>query len=240
LSLRIIVDLTHNEAIEEFPEIELEDIDIEVDYIEAGRISFDDLEDYDVFCILNIQHEENRTNDKLAPDELKAIKRYVGEGGGFLLTSGAGGDRDFSMKQGSIRVLYKITGVKRFWNGVIQEATSNFMVKKKNLLVTEFFTHPITKGVTQLVFPNCTFFTMDEDVDDIIVTSDKADFKYFIDDQINSVGTVPICVASEFHDGRTVTVGSSDFLLDDSDFGLDAGDNQRFLQNIINWLTFEI
>ena len=32
----------------------------------------------------------------------------------------------------------------------------------------------------------------------------------------------------------------SDILLEDNDFGLDAGDNLKFITNIIKWLTFEI
>ena len=140
---------------------------------------------------------------------------------------------------GSIRVLYKMTGVKRFWNGLIQEAPSHFLVNKQNVLVTELFNHPITEGITEVVLPNCTFFTItEEDVEDIIVTSEKAEFKYLIDDDIGGVGTVPVCVVSEFFSGRCVTIGSSDWLIED-DFGLDAGDNISFLTNIIKWLSFE-
>ena len=144
------------------------------------------------------------------------------------------------MKQGSIRVLYKITGVRRFWNGNVLESTSNFLVKKKNLLITDLFSHPITKGVTEVVFPHCTFFDLaEEDVEDIIVTSEKAEFKYF-DEDIGEVGTVPIGVVNNFYGGRCVTLGSSDFLLEDSDYGIDAGDNLKFLDNVVKWLTFEI
>lgn len=172
---------------------------------------------------------------------MKSIKKYVGEGGGLLLTTGDGGDRDISMKKGSIRVLYKVTGVRRFWNGIIQEAPSNFLVKRKNVLVTELFNHPITDGITELVLPNCTFFTIsEEDVDDIILTSEKSEFKYYIDDDIGALGPVPICAVSEFYNGRSVCIGSSDWLTEDSDFGLDAGDNLKFLSNIIEWLSFEI
>ena len=61
--------------------------------------------------------------------------------------AGAGGDQDIPMKLGSIRVLYKLTGVKRFWNGRIMESSSNFLVNKENLLINELFNHPITKGI---------------------------------------------------------------------------------------------
>ena len=145
------------------------------------------------------------------------------------------------MKQGSLRVLYKITGVRRFWNGVILEAKDSFLVNRENLRVTEIFNHPITKGVTELIFSNCTFFSItEEEIDDIIVTSEKAEFKYFVDNSVGPIGTVPICVASEFYNGRCVTLGSSDLFIEDSDYGLDAGDNLKFVERVIRWLAFEI
>ena len=235
------MDLSHRERIEEFPDFTLGDDDLEVEYIDKneGPIDYDLLEDYDILFIGDVQQTTNGKDDKFTKDELLAIKRYVGEGGGLFLTTGEGGDRDIPMKLGSIRVLYKMTGVKRFWNGLIQEAPSHFLVNKQNVLVNELFNHPITDGITEVVLPNCTFFTItEEDVEDIIVTSEKAEFKYLIDNDIGGIGTVPVCVVSEFYSGRCVTIGSSDWLIED-DFGLDAGDNISFLTNIIKWLSFE-
>jgi hypothetical protein len=242
LSYRIIVDLSHKEQIEEFPEFSLGEDDYEVEYIDKneGPIEFDMLEDFDVLFIGNIKASQDGKADKFTQAELLAIKKFVGEGGGLFLASGDGGDKDIPMKKGSIRVLYKITGVRRFWNGIIQEAPSNFLVNRNNLLVTELFSHPITEGVTELVLPNCTFFTIsEEDVEDIVLTSEKSEFKYYLDDDVGALGPVPICAVSEFYNGRCVSIGSSDWMLEDSDFGLDAGDNLKFLSNIIEWLSFD-
>lgn len=237
-----MVDLSHKEALEEFPEFSLSEDTYEVEYIDKneGPITFEMLEDFDILFIGNIIHTKDGKDDKFTQNELKDIKRFIGGGGGLLLTSGDGGDKDVSMKNGSIRVLYKITGVRRFWNGIIQEASSNFIVKKKNILITDLFSHPITEGVTELVLPNCTFFTItEEDVEDIIVTSEKAEFRYHQDNKLGAIGPVPICIVSKFYNGRSICIGSSDWLTEDSDFGLDAGDNLKFLSNIIEWLAFE-
>ncbi|MHA1931776.1 MAG: hypothetical protein ACW96X_04495 [Promethearchaeota archaeon] len=242
MTYRIIVDLSHSEKIEEFPEFSLGEDVYEIDYIDKneGPIEFDTLEDFDILFLGNIQHTPDGKDDKFSQDELKAIKKFVGEGGSIFLTSGDGGDRDIPMKNGSIRVLYKVTGVRRFWNGLIQEAPSNFLVKKKNLLITELFNHPITEGIKDLVLPNSTFLTIsEEEVDDIIVTSEKSEFKYYLDDDVGALGPVPICAVSRFYEGRCVTIGSSDWLTEDGDFGLDSGDNLKFLTNIIEWLSFE-
>jgi hypothetical protein len=242
MSYSILVDLSHKEKIEEFPDFALDEEDYEIDYIDKneGPIDFDTLEDYDILFIGNIQATSNGKNDKFTKEELLAIKKFIGEGGGLFLTSGDGGDKDIPMKLGSVRVLYKVTGVRKFWNGIIQESTSNFLVNRDNILVNEFYAHPITEGITALVLPNCTFFTItEEDVEDIIVTSEKAEFKYYFDDDIGAIGPVPICVVSDFFNGRCVTVGSSDWLIEDSDYGLDAEDNLKFLTNILEWLSFE-
>jgi len=241
MSYRILVDLTHKEKIE-FPEFSLTEEDYEVEYLDKGEgpLEFGYLEDVDILFLGNIQHSKDKKADKFTQKELQAIKKFVGEGGGLFITSGTGGDRDCSMKMGSIRVLYKVTGVRRYWNGVIQEVSSNYLIKKNNVLITELFNHPITKGITEVVLPNSTFFTItEEDVEDIIVTSEKAEFKYLADGDIGAVGPVPICVVSKFFNGRCVSIGSSDWLLE-NDFGLDAGDNNKFLSNILEWLSFEI
>ncbi len=242
MTYKILIDLSHNEQLEEFPEFSLGEDDYDVDYVDKNEspINFDDLEDFDILFLGDIKHTKNKKST-FTPDELKAIKKFVGEGGGLLLTSGPGGDQDLPMKQGSIRVLYKLTGVRRFWNGHLLESSSNFLVKKKNLRITELFSHPTTKGITELVFSNCTFFNLtEEEVEDIIVTSEKAEFKYLSDGEISVVGPVPICVVSQFFNGRCVTLGSSEWMIEDSDFGIDAGDNLKFLENVIKWLSFEI
>ncbi len=241
MSYRIIVDLSHKEQLEEFPEFAIGEDDFEVDYIDKkeGPIEFDMLEDFDILFIGNIQHTEDGKGDKFTQKELLAIKKFVGGGGGLFLTSGDGGDKDIPMKQGSIRVLYKISGVRRFWNGMIQESPSNYLIKKKNVLITELFNHPITAGISEVVLPNCTFFTLtEEEIEDLIITSEKAEFKYYVDKELSALGPVPICVVSDFFNGRCVTIGSTDWLLE-NDFGLDAGDNLKFLSNIIEWLSFE-
>ncbi len=245
MSYKILVDLSHDEQVEEFPEFSLGEEDYDIDYIEKneGPIEFEKLEDFDILFIGNIRHTNNGKSDKFTPDELRAIKNFVGDGGGGLfLTSGAGGDLDVPIKKGSIRVLYKITGVKRFWNGCVYEAASNFLVKKENILATELFNHPITIDINSVILRNCTFLTLTEEdeIDDIIVTSEKSEFKYFVDGSVGALGTVPICAVSQFYNDRCVTVKSSDFLKEDSDFGIDAGENLNFLKNIIKWLTFEI
>ena len=243
MSYKIIVDLSHNEQMEEFPEFSLGEDNYDIEYIDKneGPIDFEKLEDFDILFMGNIQHTPKGKKDKFTPKELIAIKRFIGEGGGLLLTSGDGGDRDIPMKEGSIRVLYKITGVQRFWNGIVNESSGNFLVNKQSLVITELFAHPITKGISQLVLPNCTFFSIaEEDLEDLIVTSEKSTFRYYIDDTIGDTGPVPICIASTFHKGRSITLGSSDFMIEDSDLGIDSGDNLKFLDNIIKWLSFEI
>ena len=237
---RILMDLSHNEQIESFPDAFNED-DFIIEFINKneGPLTFDILEDFDVLILGNIKHNKDNKDDKFTPEELKALKEFVGKGGGLLVTTGAGGDREISIKQGSIRVLYKLTGVKKFWNGVILYPKRNSIIDNVNLKIDTIFQHPITDGINRLILGNCTFFSITEDAEDIITTSEKASFEYFGLKEIDEIGQVPICVISEFYNGRVVTLGSSSIFFEDSQIGIDIEDNRKFLDNIIRWLCFD-
>ena len=72
MSYSIIVDLSHKEKIEEFPDFALDEEDYEIDYIDKneGPIDFEMLEDYDVLFIGNIQATPNGKDDKFTKEEL--------------------------------------------------------------------------------------------------------------------------------------------------------------------------
>lgn len=237
---KILVDISHNEQVESFPDAFNED-DFIIEFINKneGPLTYDMLEDFDVLILGNIQHSKNNRDDKFTPEELRTIKEFVGKGGGLLVTTGAGGDRDISIKQGSIRVLYKLTGVKKYWNGVILYPKRNSIIDNVNLKIDTIFQHPITDGINRLILGNCTFFSITEDAEDIITTSEKASYEYFDLKEIDEIGQVPICVVSEFFNGRVVTLGSSSFFLEDNEIGIDIEDNRKFLDNIIRWLCFD-
>ena len=62
MSYRILVDLSHNEQIEEFPEFSLGEDSYDIDYIDKteGPLEFEMLEDYDILFLGNIQHTKDR------------------------------------------------------------------------------------------------------------------------------------------------------------------------------------
>ena len=60
MSYKIIVDLSHNEQLEEFPEFSLGEDDFDVDYIDKNEVlTFESLEDFDILFIGNIKHTKN-------------------------------------------------------------------------------------------------------------------------------------------------------------------------------------
>lgn len=241
MSYKIVIDLSHGEEIESFPDAFDED-DYMVSFIDKnkGPITFKKLDDYDLLIIGNIRHTEKGKDDKFSRDELKSIKEFVGKGGGLLVVSGAGGDNDIPINQGSIRVLYKLTGVKRYWNGVVMYPKKKSIIDRVNLKIETIFTHPITQGINRLVLGECTFFSITEDAEDIVTTSENAAFKYESIDEVDEIGQVPLCVVSEFFSGRVVTLGSSSLFQEESEIGLDIEDNSKFLENIIKWLCFDL
>ena len=75
------MDLSHKEALEDFPEFSLGEDDYEISYIDKneGPIEFDMLEDYDILFIGNIQHTNQGRDDKFTQEELRAIKKFIGK-----------------------------------------------------------------------------------------------------------------------------------------------------------------
>lgn len=139
---------------------------------------------------------------------------------------------------GSLRVLFKVTGVSRFWNGVIQDPKSS-IVSKTNLVLKSMDAHFITRGLTELVFADATFLSITEDADPIVFTEETARFKYFSDKSVEEVGVVPVVAVSDFYRGRVVTAGCSTIFSEDSDVGFDIKSNKEFLQRCFAWLSFE-
>ena len=71
MTYNIIVDLSHKERIEEFPDFTLGDDDLEVEYIDKneGPIDYDLLEDYDILFIGDVQQTKDGKEDKFTKDE---------------------------------------------------------------------------------------------------------------------------------------------------------------------------
>ncbi|OLS12351.1 MAG: hypothetical protein RBG13Loki_4000 [Promethearchaeota archaeon CR_4] len=155
-----------------------------------------------------------------------------------MLTAGAGGDRDLKRAMGSIRVFYTITGVTRFWNGMLQD-DQHCAIDPEHLLIDRFPKHWITRSLKNVVFSEATFLDVADTAKELVFTDEAANFKYFSDETVDNVGKVAIAACSEFMRGRTVTLGCSKIFFEDADWGVEVKENKKFLRNTFSWLLFE-
>jgi len=236
-SKRILVDLTHNEEIESLPDFIFPE-DYEFDELDEGPITAEILDDYDLIVIGNPQMEENKKEFFFTKEEIIDLKKYIARGAGLLVTSSSGGDRDLKRSLGSIRVLFTLTGVTRFWNGVLLN-DEHSVIDSQNLLIEHFPKHWITRGIKNIVLSQATFLDLTETAKEIVITDDSTNFKYFSDNSIDNVGRVPVVACAEYMRGRTVTLGCSNIFFEDPDWGIEVKENKKFLRNVFSWLLFE-
>jgi len=234
---KILIDFSHNEEVETIPDFIFKE-DYEFENLEEGPITLDDLVDYDLLFIGNPQLDESSNAGFFTKQEIVDIKKFVARGNGILVTSGAGGDQDFKRATGSPRVLFGVTGVTRFWNGVLQDKKHS-IIAPDNIIIQNFDPHLITRGLKELVFAGATFLDVSEDAEPLIYTDDETNFKYASDGEVDNVGTVPVLAIAEFMHGRAATVGCSKVFIDDADVGFEAKDNKKLIRNLFSWLLFE-
>lgn len=197
----------------------------------------DRLEEIDVLFLGDPQIEK-RGKGTFHKEELIALKKFVAQGNGLFLTSSAGGDHGLKRSAGSLRVLYKITGVIQFWNGVVRDPKHS-VITKQNIVVKNIDNHPVTEGIEELVFGNSTFLELTEDADPLVFTEDTTEFKYIADEEIAEIGVVPLLAVTEFYRGRCVTAGASNFFLEEDEYmGVDVKGNRKLIRNAFNWLAF--
>lgn len=236
-SKKILVDLTHNEEVESLPDYIFPE-DYEFEELEEGPITTDILSDYDLLVIGNPLLDETKKEFFFTKEEVLAIKKFVARGSSLLLASGAGGDRDLKRVTGSIRVLFTITGVTRFWNGMLHDE-QHCLIDPENLLIDRFPKHWITRNLKNVVFSEATFLDVADTAKQLIYTDETANFKYSTDGAVDNVGNVPIMACSEFMRGRTVTLGCSRIFSEDADWGIEVKENKNFLRKVFSWLLFE-
>jgi len=233
---RILIDLSHEEVVESIPDFIFKE-EYEVELLEEGPITLEDLEDYDLLFIGNPQLSEESKSCFFTKQEIVDIKKFVARGNGFLFSSGAGGDCDFQRALGSPRVLFSITGVTRFWNGTLLDK-KNSIIGPQNVVVKSFDPHFITNGLKELVLSEATFLDLTEDAEPLVYTEDDANFKYAADGEVDNVGAVPLLAVSDFMRGRAATIGCSKLFLEDADVGYEAKDNKKLIRNLFSWLLF--
>ena len=240
MTVRILIDLTHNESYRKIP-AGIFDLDYIFQFTNpSGSFpGFDELKQYDILLIGEILPAKDKKDHLFFNEEIQTIKKYVQNGGNLLITTSSGGDFDYLRNEGSLRAFYKITGVKRFWWGeLFNREEGKYIGSYENIVFSEFPTHRIFNGVQKLILTDCTFLETDEDSEVGILLDCEPDslFRYYSDDFVEKIGKEALITLKETDGGKCLTIGSTLFMTDDEKYGIGAESNGIFFKNIIEFL----
>lgn len=243
MTWNILMDLSHNEQIQNFPEKMFSEFDLIFHFNRPtdDLVNIENLNKYDLIILGNPRPRGIGTTlfSKL---ELISLKKYVFAGGNLFLTSGAFGDFGLHHDQGSLRVLYRLTGIQKFYNAILYSPNPNdYRKKKTNIVVSRFPDHPIFKYLTEkdhLFFYRSTFFLLHPEIKDITVLySPKSSYYHdFSQRKKLKAKAQPILTAMNFGQGKVLTLATSEIMKKQPDFGIEQEGNKKLIKGCLEWL----
>ena len=240
MPVHILIDLSHNENYMKIPD-GIFDLEFIFSYVNRGEPfpTFHELTKYNIIIIGDIIPAKNGMDHLFNQEEVRNIKKYVRNGGSLLISSSSGGDFNYKRELGSLRAFSSVSGVDRLWWGeLFSKIEGNYVNQAENLVFRNFPEHEIFNDIQKIILADCTFMdTKDrDDVHELLYCYKNTWFRYFEDDFVEKIGSVPIIVTKESDEGKTLVIGSTLFMTDDKNFGISKEDNGKFLKNIVEWL----
>lgn len=233
----ILFDSTHNEMmnIEDKEFIEffnlLSRIDVNVKNNESERFKSEILKEIDLLVI------GNPIDDFFSSIEVKLVVDFVRSGGGLLLLSEYGSDYLQKTNLNDIAGKFGISFEKNLVKEV-NHANQNYI---STLHIFNFLKHQITRHIREMKIGGSCSLILSKDAKPLLQTNQNSWSEIFNSstgqwikedeekEQITAAFT-------EFGKGKVVAIGDIDIFTSDSNFGLNSLDNQKFIQNVINWL----
>jgi hypothetical protein len=237
LKKTILFDIAHNEMLniedKEFSDFAnlLRRLDIIIKINENKHIVKEIVRDVDLLVI------GNAIDDLFSTNEIKIIVDYVRSGGGLLLLSEYGSDY---LQKTNINDLSGKFGIK-FEKNLIQEVNKANQNCTSILHIQNFLKHQLTKHLREIKIGGACSLFLSKDAKPLLESTENAWPEIFdstIEKWIKEGEEEKQIIAaySEFGQGKVVAIGDIDIFTSNSNIGLNSLDNQRFLQNIINWL----
>lgn len=235
--ITLLFDTTHNEMLnieeKEFSDFLdlLNRIDVNVRKDENEQLKLDILKEIDLLVI------GNPIDDFFSSIEVKLIVDFVRSGGGLLLLSEYGSDY---LQKTNLNDIAGKFGFKFEKNLVkeVNKANQNYI---STLHIINFLKHQITKHIREIKLGGSCSLFLSKDAKPLLQTNQNSWSEVFNssteqwikdDEEKKHV----IAAFTEFGKGKVVAIGDIDIFTSDSNFGLNSLDNQKFVQNVINWL----
>jgi hypothetical protein len=241
MTIKILIDLSHNEHTKSFPEHVFRNSDFFFDFTRpSDDLSEINLNQYNLIIIGNPKPRKS-TELLFKPSEIKNIKDYVKKGGNLLITSGARGDYNLANNLGSLRVFHNLTGIVQYHHAILFHMTENqYSQKKTNLVIKKFSKHPIFKNFNskdKIIFGKSTFFTISpkKNIEVLLNSPNNTDAHYYLLDEEKTIGEVPIFAVNEYFEGKVAIIASSEFLSKNKLSGIEAGSNKKLIFGLLSW-----
>ena len=237
LKKTILFDVAHNEMLniedKEFSEFSnlLRRLDINIKKNESEHLTKELVRAVDLLVI------GNPIDDFFSTPEVKIIVDFVRSGGRLLLLSEYGSDY---LQKTNINDISGKFGIK-FEKNLLKEVNKANQNCTSILHIQNFLKHQLTKHIREIkIGGTCSLF-LSKDAKPLLQSSENtwpeifdSSTEQWIKDGEEEKQI--IAAYSEFGQGKVIAIGDIDIFTSDSNIGSNSLDNQKFIQNIINWL----
>ncbi len=218
--MKILFDETQKERGKIFDNFQklaglLEKEDHEISKHDSYPIKFSNISKYDIFVFLCPD------GSKIMGHEVKALLRFVDEGGSLAIFSNAGGDKGLNT---NLNTLLKHFNAEIVANQIFDY--QNFDLElESNVVVSKFYDHPITSGLKEITIVSSCSLHLQAGVEELARTKKTSDPPSSAIMGISSYGL------------GTVFVCGSYLMFSDSKSGIDLRDNAKFAKNLFQHIA---
>ena len=240
LEKTILFDLCHNEMLnieeEEFSDFKnlLKNANLKVKINKSENLTKSDILNADIMVI------GNPIDDYFSVQEIRLICDFVRTGGSLLLISEYGAD---SLQKTNLNDLSgKNFGI-YFEKNLIKELNNG---KESSIInIRDFAENSITNGLRELIIGGTCSIFLNKESRTLIETSEKNVWSEIFNSSkeqwVKEKEQKQILAACmEYGQGKVLAFGDIDIFTNDSKIGINAFDNQQYLQNAIDWLVLEV
>lgn len=218
--MKILFDETQKERgkiFENFQKLAniLEEEGHEISKHDSYPIKYSNISKFDIFVFLCPD------GSKIMGHEVKALLRFVDEGGALAVFTNAGGDKGLNT---NLNTLLKHFNVEIVANQIFDY--QNFDLElESNIIVSKFYKHPITEGLSEITMVSSCSLHLKEGVEELARTKKTSD----------PPSSAVMCISS--YGLGTVFVCGSYLLLSDSKSGIKLRDNSKLAKNLFTYVS---
>jgi hypothetical protein len=233
----ILFDLNHNEMLtleDEFSDFLklLQNLNLKIKKNKNKDLTRKILEDVDVLVL------GNPIDDYFSNIEIKDIVNYVRVGGNLMLVSEYGAD---FLQKTNLNELATNFGF-FFEKNLIKEQNSHNQNCSSILHIQKFPSNDIVNGLREVIIGGACSLFLKKGAKPLLQTSVNNIWSEIYNNTSeewtkDKEQQHTLAAYSNFGQGKVIALGDIDIFCSDDNIGINSLDNQKFLQNVINWLT---